>query len=70
MVGIESLYNIIKNLKKNIYIYIFFFSPRQFIPCTEVGMAVTAVMETKPKDIIPQFTAIPQQEGWGKGGGG
>ena len=32
-------------------------------------MAVTAVMETKPKDIIPQFTAIPQQEGWGKGGG-
>ena len=36
-------------------------------------MAVPAVMETKPKDIIPQFTAIPQQEGWGRrgwGGGG
>ena len=33
-------------------------------------MAVPAVMETKPKDIIPQFTAIPQQEGWGRKGGG
>ena len=32
-------------------------------------MAVPAVMETKPKDIIPQFTAIPQPEGWGRGGG-
>ena len=30
-------------------------------------MAVPAVMETKPKDIIPQFTAIP---GVGGGGGG
>ena len=33
-------------------------------------MAVPAVMETKPKDIIPQFTAIPQQEGWERRGGG
>ena len=52
------------------FLFPFFFSPRQYIPCAEVGMAVPAVMKTKPKDIIPQFTAIPQQEGWGRKGGG
>ena len=33
-------------------------------------MAVPAVMETKPKDIIPQFTATYHNKRGGKGGGG
>ena len=47
--------------------FAFFFSLRQYIPCAEIGMVIPAVIETKPKEIIPQFTTISKQRGRGGG---
>ena len=52
----------------NIPFAFFFFSLRQYIPCAEIGMVIPAVIETKPKEIIPQFTTISKQRGRGGGG--
>ena len=57
----------------NIYNFLFahfFFSLRQYIPCAEIGMVIPAVIETKPKEIIPQFTTISKQRGEGGGAKG
>ena len=51
----------------NIPFAFFFFSLRQYIPCAEIGMVIPAVIETKPKEIIPQFTTISKQRGRGGG---
>ena len=54
----------------NIPFAFFFFSLRQYIPCAEIGMVIPAVIETKPKEIIPQLTTISKQRGRGGGAKG